>query len=137
MHDTRSVFESKGLRCTRRRIELYETLAACRCHPTAEQLHRLVAARSPGTSLATVYNTLEAFTHAGLCRKFTTSGGGARFDADITNHLHVVTDDGRLIDVPHDLGESILAGIKSEAVARLEKEMGVTIGHVEVHLRAV
>lgn len=133
--DTRGVFESHGIRCTRQRLEVYDTLAACKCHPTAEQLHRLVLERSPGTSLATVYNTLEAFTSAGLCRKMTTSSGGARYDADLSNHLHLTTPDGRVIDVPTEMGEEMLRAISPEMVSRLEQSLGVSIEQIEVQIR--
>lgn len=134
MLDTRELFEKHTLRCTRQRVELYETLAACKCHPTAEQLHRMVAERSPGTSLATVYNTLEAFTDAGLCRKINSSGG-ARYDADVSDHLHVVTTDGRLMDVPPEVGDEILRAIPRQALDRVQERLGIKVAHVEVLLR--
>src|SRR5688572_10620027 len=55
---TRELFAQHGLRCTRQRQTLFETLRACRCHPTAEELYRMLPC-SGGMSRATVYNTLE------------------------------------------------------------------------------
>lgn len=133
---TRELLERHGIRCTRQRVELYETLAACKSHPTAEQLHRLVVSVSPGTSLATVYNTLEAFTQAGLCRKITSAGpGGARFDADLSNHMHVIDREGRVMDVPDSIGQELLSAITPEVVQRLEAALGVSIEHVDVQVR--
>lgn len=136
MIPTRTLFERHGLRCTRQRVEIYEALAATKCHPTAEQLHRMVGQKLPQTSLATVYNTLDALTSAGLCKRIATSGGGTRYDADIHQHLHLFTRDGRILDVPSELGQRVLAGIPRDAIERLEREMGVKITHAEVHLQA-
>jgi Fe2+ or Zn2+ uptake regulation protein len=133
--DTRGLFESHGIRCTRQRVELYDTLAACECHPTAEQLHRMVLERTPGTSLATVYNTLEAFTSAGLCRKLAAAGGGARYDADLSHHLHLTTPDGRVFDVPDEVGQEVVDAITPDMVARIEKALGVSIDHIELQIR--
>src|SRR5688572_33199603 len=86
----REVFARRGLRCTRQREILYEVLAECRSHPTAEDLFRLAAVRAgtPGCcdgglepmSLATVYNALDAFVAAGLARRIACPCGPARFD---------------------------------------------------------
>lgn len=133
---TRELFESHGIRCTRQRVELYETLAACKCHPTAEHLHRMSLERSPGTSLATVYNTLEAFTQAGLCKKIASAGGGARFDADLSHHLHVIRPDGAVVDVPEPTGREVLNAITPEMVQRIEKALGVSIEQIDVQIRA-
>ncbi|MFM9958019.1 MAG: Fur family transcriptional regulator [Phycisphaerales bacterium] len=133
---TRELLEKHGIRCTRQRVELYEALAACKSHPTAEQLHRMVVEHSPGTSLATVYNTLETFTQSGLCRRITSAGpGGARFDADLSNHMHVVDREGRVMDVPEHVGQELLSAITPDVVERLERALGVSIEHIDVQVR--
>ena len=134
MIDARTTFERCHIRCTKQRAEVYETLSACTCHPTAEQLHRMVCERSPGTSLATVYNTLEALTDAGLCRRIATAGG-ARYDADLSHHLHTITPDGRVMDVPPEAGQEILSLIPPEAVERIEAKLGVRVRHIEIQLQ--
>ena len=40
-------------------------------------------------SLATIYNTLEAFCQAGLAQRLPTPNGCCRYDATLENHLHV------------------------------------------------
>jgi len=132
MDKVRSIFSSKQLRCTRQRADVYAALAATKAHPTAEQLHRMVRTTSPGTSLATVYNTLEALCDAGLARKIPTSEGGARYDADLTDHLHAVTGDGQLVDVPEDLSGEVLGAIPSDLHKRLESRLGITVRHITV-----
>ncbi len=133
--DVRAEFCRRNLRCTKQRVEVYQALAACRCHPTAEQLHRMLSEGSPGTSLATVYNTLEVLCEAGVCRRIPTTAG-ARYDADLNPHLHLVTTDGRLVDVPADLGDELLAELPERLRERVEARLGVTIARIEVQLFA-
>jgi len=136
MVDTRRLFTDHGLRCTKQRLEIYEALAMTKAHPTAEQLHQLVHERSPGISLATVYNTLEALCNAGLCQKLHGNGtGGARYDADVTDHLHVVSDDGRILDVPEDLTRELMESLPKETLRRIESALGVDLQGVSVELR--
>ncbi|MEO1130562.1 MAG: Fur family transcriptional regulator [Planctomycetota bacterium] len=133
--DTRRLFADRGLRCTKQRLEIYRALAANRCHPTAEQLHHLVHQSSPGISLATVYNTLEALCAAGLCQKLATTGSsGARYDADVSDHLHVVTCDGEILDVPGDLTQELLQALPSDVLQRIEDRMGVCLRGVSISL---
>lgn len=134
MIDTRQMLARHGIRCTKQRQEIYDALAACKAHPTAEQLHQMVSAGSPGMSLATIYNTLDALTKAGLCRRIPTPEGGARFDADMRDHLHVVTNDGRLIDVPEDLGRRVTSSLPREVIAQIGNELGLDLGRVSIHL---
>ncbi|NJL31929.1 MAG: transcriptional repressor [Phycisphaerales bacterium] len=63
------MFADSGLRCTRQRRALFDALMATKSHPTADMLYRQVISDCPGMSLATVYNTLEAFVKAGLVLK--------------------------------------------------------------------
>lgn len=121
MHDLRSLMSSRGVRCTRQREGVFSALACCKSHPTAEELHRIAntgddrrstdgperslrPAPAGPVSLATVYNTLDALCRAGLVRRLPAanggSGGGARYEADLTDHLHLTLSDGRVRDVP-------------------------------------
>ncbi len=136
MIDTKRLLAKHGIRCTKQRQEIYDALMACKSHPTAEQLHHLVNSDTPGTSLATIYNTLDTLTKAGLCRRIPTPEGGARFDADMSDHLHVVTSDGRLIDVPEDLGRRVAQSLPRDVIARIGDELGVDLGRVSIHLHA-
>jgi Fur family iron response transcriptional regulator len=69
-------------------------------HVTAEQLHaEAVAARVP-VSLATVYNTLNQFTGAGLLREVAIEGDRTYFDTNTSNHYHYYVErEGRLFDI--------------------------------------
>lgn len=133
-HDPNALFAERGLRCTRQRVEIFDALAATKTHPTVEELHRMVSAARPGVSLATVYNALEAFCDAGICRKIPMPEGGSRFDADLHEHPHVRTPDGVVRDVPDDIGERLLKALPRDALDELEQRMGVRIHSVRIEL---
>lgn len=132
----RMLFEQHGLRCTRQRQVLYDALAATKSHPTADELFQSVKSCEEGLSLATVYNTLEAFIEAGLVRRIPcASGSGAcRFDADTRDHVHLAMPDGRVQDVPEDLSGRLLDGIPDSVVSDLERRMGVRVGGLTVQI---
>ncbi len=140
MCDTRTLFARKGLRCTKQRAEIFDALAETASHPTAEELYWLVKQRQPrlGLSLATVYNTLDALCAVSLCRKLppTSSEGGARYDADLHEHLHVSTDDGKVLDVPDDLGAKLIESVPRTLLDAVERRMGVRITSVRINLSA-
>lgn len=79
----------------------------------------MVQSESPGSSLATVYNTLEALCDVGLCQKIITTAGVARYDADISNHLHVVSNDGSVLDVPEELADRISDSLPADVRSQL------------------
>jgi Fur family iron response transcriptional regulator len=91
-----------GLRPTRQRIELASVLFAKGCrHLTAEGLHAEAARAGVRVSLATVYNTLNAFTGAGLVRQVAVDGARVYFDTNVDAHHHFFDEDtGRLEDIP-------------------------------------
>jgi Fur family iron response transcriptional regulator len=117
-----------GLRPTRQRLALARLLFdGPDRHVTAEQLHgEAVEARVP-VSLATVYNTLNQFTRAGLLREVVVEAGRAYFDTNITDHHHfLLVDTGELSDLPKD----------AVAVARLPAApAGTAIERVDVVIR--
>lgn len=132
--DLRALFRGHGLRCTRQREQIYTALAESKSHPTAEELHVAVKDAEGGMSLATVYNTLEAFTERGLCRRLPAASGASRFDADLAHHTHIVLDDGRILDVPHDLGERITSEIPQSVLDEIETRLGVRIDRINLQL---
>jgi Fur family peroxide stress response transcriptional regulator len=136
------LFAQHNLRCTRQRRALYEALSATHRHPAADELFQQVARNEQGISLATVYNTLEAFCRAGLALKLPggggadgACGGGARYDATTHNHLHLRDErTGRVADVPDELGEKLLASIPSETIAKLEQQLGFKVSQLQIEL---
>lgn len=133
MCDTKTVFARHGLRCTRQRLFLYDALVNTASHPTAEELYAQVRTQIDGLSLATVYNTLEAFCRAGLCRKLP-SCGGARYDADPREHMHITTTDGGVRDVPEELGVQLLNSLPRSVLNEVERRTGVRIRRVSIDL---
>ena len=81
--------QKAGLRPTRQRLALAEILfGSGERHVTAEELHaEAIAARVP-VSLATVYNTLNQFTQAGLLREVAIESHRTYFDTRTSNHFH-------------------------------------------------
>ena len=93
-----------GLRPTRQRLALADLLfSQGDRHVSAESLHRQACSANLSVSLATVYNTLNQFTQAGLLREVACEGNKSYFDTNTSNHYHFYTEgDGELVDIPVD-----------------------------------
>lgn len=132
---TRELFSRHRLRCTRQRMALYDALRQCMSHPTAEELFRMVQPSASGLSRATVYNTLDALCRAGLVRRLPTTNGCCRFDADVSDHLHVrLRDTAEIRDVPPDLGAKLRHHVPRSILDEIESRMGVKIEDVHIQL---
>jgi Fur family iron response transcriptional regulator len=94
-----------GLRPTRQRVMLAELLfAKGDRHVTAEMLFSEAAEANVQLSLATVYNTLNQFTQAGLLRRIGPDGSKSFFDTNNSVHPHFyLLGEDMLIDVPETL----------------------------------
>lgn len=79
-----------GLRATGPRLAILELLRHDSSHPTAEQVYQRLRPSHPGLSLSTVYNTLEAFSRRGLCRRMPPVGGSQRYDGTVEPHHHAL-----------------------------------------------
>jgi len=90
-----------GLRPTRQRMALAQLLFhAGDRHVSAEALHAEAQAARVPVSLATVYNTLNQFTGAGLLREVAIEGNRSYFDTNTSNHFHYFLEDkGQLVDI--------------------------------------
>lgn len=113
-----------GLRPTRQRMGLARLLFdRGDRHVTAEQLHGEAMSDNLKVSLATVYNTLNQFTEAGLLREVVVEAGRSYFDTNTTAHHHFFHErDGMLEDIPSD--DVVLARLPDppagKKVARVE-----------------
>src|SRR5580704_2564050 len=117
-----------GLRPTRQRVELASLLFKGQDqHVTAESLHEEVSGLGLKISLATVYNTLHQFTHAGLLRQVVVDAARGYFDTNTGDHQHFfLEDEGTLIDIP---GEDItVTGVP-------QPPAGMTVDRVDVVVR--
>ena len=101
-HDCVDLLRQAGLRPTRKRLILGEFLFSNGGrHVTAELLHGEASAAGIHISLATVYNTLNQLTDAGLLRRIGVDGSKSYFDTNPTTHHHFFVDrEDRLLDVP-------------------------------------
>ena len=94
--------KAAGLRPTRQRLALAKLLFECADrHVTAEQLHSEAHAANIKVSLATVYNTLNQLTDAGLLRQVSVDGTKTYFDTNVTTHHHFYLENNHeLVDIP-------------------------------------
>jgi len=90
-----------GLKLTPQRLAIVRELAEDESHPTAQELFERLRPSMPTMSFATVYNTLDTLTSAGLCAALALSPGSGRFDPNMDPHHHLVCDRcGSVRDVP-------------------------------------
>lgn len=123
---------SHGMRPTRQRLELARLMfGAGDRHLSAESLHAEAVAAGVDVSLATVYNTLNQFTAAGLLREVAIEGHKACFDTNTSNHFHYYLEpEGRLIDIPTDELDVVglpdapdgMAVTRIDVIVRLERK---------------
>jgi Fur family peroxide stress response transcriptional regulator len=92
--------QARGVRVTAQRLAVYRALAEDRGHPTAEAVFARVRRHMPTLSLATVYRILDALERESLVRRVSSTGGVARFDANVEPHQHLVCRVcGRMLDL--------------------------------------
>jgi Fur family iron response transcriptional regulator len=102
VHDLREKLRGAGLRPTRQRIALgWLLFAKGDRHVTAETLYEEATRARVPVSLATIYNTLNQFTEAGLLRQLSVDGSRAFFDTNVDEHHHFfVEGDEAVMDIP-------------------------------------
>jgi len=131
------LFADHNLRCTKQRKAIYHALTVTRSHPTADELHRQVQDQLPSVSLATVYNTLEAFNDAGLIIKLPDAGtnGSARYDAHRQPHTHLRDRfSGKVADAPDDISRLILEHVPQHVLQTIRERTGFSVDEVQVEL---
>ncbi len=98
MHDLRRKLSAAGLRPTRQRLRLgWLLFGSGDRHVTAERLYEEALAAHAPISLATVYNTLNQFTSAGLLREIAVDGAKTYFDTNLADHQHFLTEDAHVL----------------------------------------
>jgi len=117
-----------GLRPTRQRVELASVLFKGQDrHVTAEGLYEEACALGLRISLATVYNTLHQFTHAGLLRQVVVDASRGYFDTNTGDRQHFfLEEEGAFIVIP---GGAIRAAVVPTPPA------GLTVDRVDVVVR--
>ena len=101
---TQQQLQQAGLRLTRQRLALGRLLfEGPNRHVTAESFHGEAQEEGIQVSLATIYNTLNQFTDAGLLRQVVVDGHRIYFDTNMTEHHHFFFEDSDdLVDIDAD-----------------------------------
>ena len=124
----RSKFKACGLKVTPQRTAIYKALAETTKHPTAETLFQQVSQEYPMISLNTVYYTLSTLKNASLLKEVNYWHDGARFDANIAPHHHLICLGCRAI---FDIEDQALNQIQYQA--KLPKDFRVLSHQVEFY----
>tara|TARA_B110001450_G_C17488444_1_gene427260 strand:+ start:120 stop:536 length:417 start_codon:yes stop_codon:yes gene_type:complete len=98
---------SSGLRPTKQRIKIAEFLFKREktFHFTVENLNKIINKKGnlEKISLATIYNTTQAFKKAGHLKEILTNNNTSYFDTNVRSHHHFYDDDtSELIDINFD-----------------------------------
>ena len=89
--EMRTSLAEKGVALTPRRAKLLEVLVASDRHPSVGEIHEEVRRYFPGTSLATIYNTIELLKETGQVLEIEFSGAANRYDGRIPQaHPHLI-----------------------------------------------
>lgn len=108
---------TRGQRVTSQRVVIYRELDRRQRHLTAEQVLDAVARDLPGTSLPTVYATLDLLVELELARRFDAGTGATLYDARTEPHHHTVCQAcGRV--------EDLEAGIDTDGLLRAARRAG-------------
>src|SRR5260370_13757271 len=101
-HDVNEMLQAAGLRPTRQRMALGWLLFGKGArHLTAEMLYEEATLAKVPVSLATVYNTLNQLTDAGLLRQVSVYGTKTSFHTNVTPHQHYyLGNNHELIQIP-------------------------------------
>jgi Fur family ferric uptake transcriptional regulator/Fur family peroxide stress response transcriptional regulator len=88
--DLVALLRARGHRVTSQRLVILRQLREHAGHASAEEIHREVHRDLPGTSIPTVYATLDLLVELGLARKLDLGLGVALYDARTEAHQHAV-----------------------------------------------
>lgn len=101
VHDLKARLRSVGLRPTRQRVALgWLLFGRGDRHLCAETLFDEAQRARVPVSLATIYNTLNQFTQAGLLREIALDGARTYFDTNVSHHHHFFIEGQGLTDIP-------------------------------------
>jgi Fur family peroxide stress response transcriptional regulator len=86
----RDALDSRGVKLTQQRIEIYLELLRSVSHPSVSDIYEAVRRRLPSISMDTVYRTLWLYSELGLANPVGAGGDRVRFDPDTRHHHHFV-----------------------------------------------
>ena len=123
-----ALLQGVGLRPTQQRLVIAHVLFDGKDkHVTTEQVCTALREKRQRVSLATVYNTLNAFIKAGLLRQTIIDGGGVYFDTNTRAHHHIFDEKSRKLS---DIDAST---VRFSSVPKLPAEK--TLARVDVVFR--
>jgi Fe2+ or Zn2+ uptake regulation protein len=103
--DLIELLRARGQRVTSQRLVILRELRHRGVHATAEEILESVRHDLPGTSVPTVYATLDLLVELGLARKLDAGIGAALYDPRTDPHQHMVCRDcGRIFDLDGEYG---------------------------------
>ncbi|MGA2925620.1 MAG: Fur family transcriptional regulator [Solirubrobacteraceae bacterium] len=125
LQDLIVLLRARGQRVTSPRLVILRALRRRERHASAEEIHRAVHRELPGTSIPTVYATLELLAELGLARKLKAGTGVSLYDARTEPHQHTMCRRcGRVDDLE---GELDADGLLRAASARGFKPDGAEL----------
>ena len=111
-----ALLRARGQRVTSQRLVILHELRRRGLHTTADDLLETVRGTLPGTSLPTIYATLDLLVELGLVRRIDVGIGASLYDARTDPHQHMVCRRcGRVYDLDGDcdLGAAMRAAKRS------------------------
>ena len=97
----------RGYRVTPQRLLIHRALRELDTHASAEEVLARVEERLPGTSLPTVYATLDLLSQLGIARRIDAGPGPGLYDPHTDDHGHLACRVcGRIEDVPAKIDAS-------------------------------
>ena len=91
---------TKKIRHSDVRDKIYEYLCGTKTHPSANMIYNDLKSSIPKLSLGTVYTNLKLFEELGQVVRVANVNGFERYDADTSEHVHLVCDEcGAVIDI--------------------------------------
>ncbi|GIO43216.1 Fur family transcriptional regulator [Paenibacillus apis] len=107
--------KNTGVRITPQRHAILSYLMETMNHPTADEIYRALEPRFPNMSVATVYNNLKMLIEAGMVHELTYGDNSSRFDADVSDHYHIVCEKcGKIKDFSYPSLEDIERSAEEE-----------------------
>ena len=98
--DVEATLRAHGVKPTPQRVEVGRLLLAGPCHVSADQLLQSLRRSGSRISKATVYNTLNLLSRAGIIREVAVHPSRLVYDSTTTAHHHFLNEDtGELVDI--------------------------------------
>lgn len=113
-----------GLKVTPQRVAILECIISLDNHPSVDNITRLLRLSYPNISLATIYNSLDAFSKKGIIKKVLTKNEPERFDTVGKKHHHLYsTETDRIEDYYDDNLDHLLEDFfKTKKIRNFEIE---------------